>query len=73
MNEAPLIEYIEKVEDIVGDSMNDIYIIIEDGLYNVKSKNDFVNVVSDLIDQAIKLQIKLHVLRDEVKGEKNGG
>jgi hypothetical protein len=62
-----LAKYVGKVEDIVGDSMNDMYIIIEDGLYNVKNKNDFVNVIGDLIDQAIKLQLKLEELRQNFK------
>jgi hypothetical protein len=67
LNKKGLAEYVEKVEDVVGDSMNDMYIIIEDGLYNVRNSNDFINVVSDLIDQAIKLQIKLEEVRQNFK------
>lgn len=67
MSKVNLAKYVEKVEDIVGDSMNDMYVIIEDGLYNVRSGSDFINVVSDLIDQAIKLQIKLEEVRQNFK------
>jgi hypothetical protein len=67
VNKVNLAKYVEKVEDIVGDSMNDMYVIIEDGLYNVRSGSDFINVVSDLIDQAIKLQIKLEEIRQNFK------
>jgi hypothetical protein len=67
VSKVNLAKYVEKVEDIVGDSMNDMYVIIEDGLYNVRSGSDFINVVSDLIDQAIKLQIKLEEIRQNFK------
>jgi hypothetical protein len=67
VSKVNLAKYVEKVEDIVGDSMNDMYVIIEDGLYNVRSGSDFINVVSDLIDQAIKLQIKLEEVRQNFK------
>jgi hypothetical protein len=67
VSKVNLAKYVEKVEDIVGNSMNDMYVIIEDGLYNVRSGSDFINVVSDLIDQAIKLQIKLEEIRQNFK------
>ncbi len=67
MNKENLAKYVERVENLVNDTMSDMQIIIEDGLYNLATVEDFINTLDDLICQAIKLQIKLQGLRDEVR------
>jgi pantothenate kinase len=67
MNKIHLPKYVEAVEFAVDNAVVNMHVIIEDGLYNVKSREDFINVISDLIDVVIKLQIKLEELRQNFK------
>jgi hypothetical protein len=64
-------KYVEAVEFAVDDAVVNMHVIIEDGLYNVKNRKDFINGISDLIQETAKLQIKLEDIRKKFIGGVN--
>jgi hypothetical protein len=61
-------KYVEAVEFAVDDAVVNMHVIIEDGLYNVKSREDFINGVTSLVQEVAKLQIKLEEIREKFIG-----
>jgi hypothetical protein len=68
MSRINLPKYVEAVEFAVDEAVVNMHVIIEDGLYNVKSREDFINNISDLIQETAKLQIKLEDIRKKFMG-----
>lgn len=61
-------KYVEAVEFAVDEAVVNMHVIIEDGLYNVKNKEDFINDITNLIQEVVKLQIKLEEIREKFIG-----
>jgi len=58
-------KYVEAVEFTVDEAVVNMHVIIEDGLYNVKKREDFINNITNLIQEVAKLQIKLEEIREK--------
>jgi len=58
-------KYVEAVEFTVDEAVVNMHVIIEDGLYNVRSREDFITNITNLIQEVAKLQIKLEEIREK--------
>ena len=58
-------KYVEAVEFAVDEAVVNMHVIIEDGLYNVGSREDFITNITNLIQEVAKLQIKLEEIREK--------
>jgi hypothetical protein len=61
-------KYVEAVEFAVDEAVVNMHVIIEDGLYNVKNRGDFITGITNLIQEVAKLQIKLEEIREKFIG-----
>ena len=57
--------YLPKYVEAVDEAVVNMHVIIEDGLYNVRSREDFITNITNLIQEVAKLQIKLEEIREK--------